>query len=230
MISKLGLLVYLSYQIKVRLHFSTADRGKNDIEIRFVGPGTRNIRENTRKSSPGTRSIRKNMCLSRPGMRNIRKNTCKSSPRTRNIRKNTCKSSPGAINICKKTCKSSPGTRTIHKNACKSTPGQEICKNTCNRPQEAHFEHFWPEAQNLARVAPRRLILSISGPRRRTLPEQAPGGSFWVFLALGPELGQNMAQEAHFEHFWPEAQNLARMDPRRLILSISGPRLRTLPE
>ena len=121
-ISKLGLLVYFSYQIKVRLHFSTADRGKSDIEIGFVGPGTRNIRENACKSSPGTRSIRKNTCKSSPGMRNIRKNTCKSSPGTRNIRKNTCKSSPGARNIRKKTCTSSPRTRTIRKNACKSSP------------------------------------------------------------------------------------------------------------
>ena len=34
--------------------------------------------------------------------------------------------------------------------------------------QEAYFEHFWPDAENLAKIGPRRLILSISGQRPRT--------------------------------------------------------------
>ena len=51
-----------------------------------------------------------------------------------------------------------------------------------------------------------------------------------LFLASGPEPGQNRPQEADFEHFWPQAQNLARIGLRRLILSISGLRPRTWPE
>ena len=125
-----------------------------------------------------------------------------------------------------------------------------------NRPQEARLEHFWPQAQNLARAGPRRLVYSISGPRPRTWPEQLPGGLFRAFLASGPEPGQNMPQEAclelsssrprtwpeqvpgssfraflapgpepgqnrpqeaRLELVWPQAQNLARTGPRRLV-------------
>ena len=36
--------------------------------------------------------------------------------------------------------------------------------------------HFWSQAQNLARTGPRGFILSISDPRPRTWPEEAPEG------------------------------------------------------
>ena len=49
-----------------------------------------------------------------------------------------------------------------------------------------------------------------------------------MFLASGPERGQNRPQEAHFKHFWREAQNLARIGLRRLILSVSGLREKNL--
>ena len=45
-----------------------------------------------------------------------------------------------------------------------------------------------------------------------------------------PELSQNRPQKAHFEHFWSQSQNSARIGFRRLILIFSGVSLKAEPE
>ncbi len=54
----------------------------------------------------------------------------------------------------------------------------------------------------------------------------------WISRGMAEAQGQSVtwwriAQEAYFEHFWPDAENLAKIGPSRLIFSISDQRPRT---
>ncbi len=74
-----------------------------------------------------------------------------------------------------------------------------------NRSQEAYFEHFWPEAENLAKIP--------------------PGGLFWAFLARGREPRQSSAQEAYFMRKYVFSRGFCRWDCENTAFSrVWGPR------
>ena len=87
------------------------------------------------------------------------------------------------------------------------------------RPLVVESETFLVQGQKLARIGSKE---ADSEQCFRFYPK--------AFLASGPEPSQNRFQYAHFEHFWSQAQNLARMGLRRLILSVSGTKSGTWPE
>ena len=74
--------------------------------------------------------------------------------------------------------------------------------------------------------------LAVSGPAVGFTPSRftssnTPRHKVGGFTRSGPEAGQNRPQEADSEHFWAHGQKLARIGPRRLILSL---RPRTWPD
>jgi hypothetical protein len=75
-----------------------------------------------------------------------------------------------------------------------------------------------------------RRILSILAALAKMWPEWASEGLFRVFWQPWPRYGQNGLQKAYFKHFGSLGPGVARMDPRRPILSILAALAQIWPE